>query len=174
MHALSVLCNQKILRSAVALSIGIGVASYNLVASAAPQAGPSVSYPSASALTSLPNGVYLYGQSAQPDKTGQAYFVFEVRQGKVLGALYMPRSSFDCAYGSFQSDQLALKVVDSYDHTTNSYDIALEKAASVVATKDNPAILTIGLQGFQPLNQVSARDRQILNTCKVSHQAKVW
>jgi hypothetical protein len=173
MRASSVLCNQKVLRSAIALSISVGAVSYNLMASAAPQAEAKVSQSSAAALTSLPNGIYLYGQSAQPDKTGQAYFVFEVNQGKVLGALYMPRSSFDCAYGRFQSDQLALKVVDSYDQTTNSYDIALEKVPSVVATKGNPAISTIGLQGYQPLGQVSARDRQILNTCKALHQAKV-
>jgi hypothetical protein len=173
MRASSVLCNRKVLRSAVALSIGIGVTFYNLMASAAPQTEATVSHSSAVALTSLPNGIYLYGQSAQPDKTGQAYFVFEVNQGQVLGAFYMPRSSFDCAYGSFQSDQLALKVVDSYDHSTNSYDIALEKVPSVVATKGNPAISTIGLQGFQPLGQVSARDRQILNTCKALYQAKV-
>jgi hypothetical protein len=174
MRASSVLYYRNILRSAIALSISIGITSYDLMASAAPQAEAAVSHPSAAMLPSLPNGVYLYGQSAQPDKTGQAYFVFEVRQGKVLGALYMPRSSFDCAYGSFQGDQLALSVVDSYDHTTNPYDIALEQVPSVVATKDNPVIPTVGLQGFQPLNQVSARDRQILNTCKASHQAKVW
>jgi hypothetical protein len=174
MRALSAFSTRTILRSALALGIGFGIASSSLVASAAPQAEAAVSPTAPSALASLPNGIYLYGQSAQPDKTGQAYFVFEVRQGQVLGALYMPRSSFDCAYGSFQSDQLALKVVDSYDHTTNPYDIALEKGNGVVATQGNPAIATVGLQGFQPLDTVSARDRQILSTCKASHQAKVW
>jgi len=57
----------------------------------------------------LPDGVYLYEQSAQPDQVGQGYFVFESKQGNVVGALYMPRSSFDCTSGKFQGDQLALR-----------------------------------------------------------------
>ena len=32
------------------------------------------------------DGIYLYGQSQQPNQIGQEYMVFEVRQGKVTGA----------------------------------------------------------------------------------------
>ncbi len=123
--------------------------------------------------SSLTDGVYLYGQSAEPDHIGQAYFVFEVRQGRVLGALYMPRSSFDCAYGSFQADHLALTVVDSYDKSENPYAIALAKGAAV-ATRGNPAVTQINLEGFQPLAKLSANDERVLKVCKQTYQQRAW
>ena len=113
----------------------------------------------------LPDGVYLYGQSAQPDQVGQGYFVFEVKQGNVVGALYMPRSSFDCASGRFKQDQLALTVVNSYDRTTNPFEIAVERS-STVAASGNPAINAIGLEGFHRISSISANDQRILNVCK--------
>jgi len=117
----------------------------------------------------LPDGVYLYGQSAQPDQVGQGYFVFESKQGNVVGALYMPRSSFDCTAGKFQGDQLALTVVNSYDRTTNPFEIALEKTSNV-ASQGNPAFQDIGLQGFQRLGKISENDHRILNVCKADFQ----
>jgi hypothetical protein len=125
------------------------------------------------AAAGLPNGVYLYGQTSKVDQLNQAYFVFEVRQSKVLGALYMPQSSFDCAYGGFQRDQLALNVIDSYEKTIAPYAIALDRSAKVAATKDLP-LEAVALEGFQKLKTVSANDLKILNTCKTMHQAKVW
>ncbi|XHX77233.1 MAG: hypothetical protein RBJ76_22755 [Stenomitos frigidus ULC029] len=113
----------------------------------------------------LPDGIYLYGQSTQPNQVGQGYFVFESKQGNVIGALYMPRSSFDCTSGTFQNEQLALKVVNSYDRTTNPFEIALERTSNV-ASGNNLAFQTIGLQGFQRLSEVSENDYRILNICK--------
>ncbi len=129
----------------------------------APQAVPPVK----TTLT-LPDGVYLYGQSATPDQMGKAYFVFEARQGKVLGAFYMPRSSFDCAYGSFHPEKVALTVIDSYEKTANPYEIALERSASI-ATNGNPALPTIGLEGFTPVARVSINDQRILKTCRANY-----
>ena len=117
----------------------------------------------------LPDGVYLYGQSAQPDQIGQGYFVFESKKGNVVGALYMPRSSFDCTSGKFQGEQLALTVVNSYDRTTNPFEIALEKTSNVAA-QGNPAFQDIGLQGFQRLSKVSDNDYRILKVCKADLQ----
>jgi len=123
--------------------------------------------------STIADGVYLYGKSAEPNQIGRAYFVFEVRQSKVLGALYMPRSSFDCAYGAFQANQLALTVVDSYDRSENPYAIALAKGASV-ATRGNPAVTQINLEGFEPLAKLSANDQRILNVCKQTYQQRAW
>jgi hypothetical protein len=114
---------------------------------------------------SLPDGTYLYGQSAEPDQIGQGYFVFEVNKGNVVGALYMPRSSFDCASGSFQGNQLALTVVNSYDRATNPFSIAIERS-STVATVGNPAQQAISLEGFHRINTISENDQRILNVCK--------
>jgi hypothetical protein len=123
----------------------------------------------AAAKPALPDGVYLYGQSAQPDQVGQGYFVFEAKQGHVVGALYMPRSSFDCTSGKLQGGQLALTVVNSYDRTTNPFEIALEKTSNVAA-QGNPAFQGIGLEGFQRINKISENDYRILKVCKADLQ----
>lgn len=115
--------------------------------------------------SSLPNGVYLYGQAPEPNKLNTGYFVFEVTNGDVIGALYMPSSSFDCASGKFADSTLALTVRDSYDQSTNPYEIALERTAKVAAAGD-ATVKPLGLDGFYPLDQVSANDRRILNVCK--------
>lgn len=116
----------------------------------------------------LPDGVYLYGQARKPDQLGKGYFVFESKVGKVVGALYMPSSSFDCAAGEFKADQLALMVTDSYDRTANPFEIALDRT-SAVASNGNPS-LNIGLQGFHKLDAVSENDLRLLNVCKSDKQ----
>lgn len=121
----------------------------------------------------LADGIYLYGQAVQPNQIGSAYFVFEVRHGKVLGALYMPQSSFDCAYGHFQANRLALNVIDSYEKTTAPFAIGLTQTAQV-ASKNNPAMVPFGLEGFTRLDQISDNDRRILNTCKGQYEGKAF
>lgn len=124
---------------------------------------------SATAVSQLPDGVYLYGQTAEPEQLGQGYFVFEVNQGDVVGALYMPRSSFDCATGSFKADQLALTVTNSYDRTTNPFEIAVERVTNV-ASSATPGKPAVGLEGFYQIDQVSDNDLRILNVCKKDFQ----
>ncbi|MDX2241137.1 MAG: hypothetical protein NW224_10675 [Leptolyngbyaceae cyanobacterium bins.302] len=119
---------------------------------------------------SLPDGVYLYGQSAKPDEIGQGYFVFESKQGQVVGALYFPHSSFDCAAGSFKHDQLALTVTNSYDKITNPMEIALDRTSTVASVGEPP--LGIGLQGFYKLDKVTENDLRMLNTCKADLQGE--
>ncbi len=163
-------------RLVAGVSLAAGLVSIGLPTQSALSAQvPSQAQPVSTAAkpSTLADGAYLYGQSAEPDRIGQAYFVFEVHQGKVLGALYMPRSSFDCAYGSFQADQLALTVIDSYDRSENPYAIALAKGAAV-ATRGNPAVTQINLEGFEPLAKLSANDQRILNVCKQNYQQRAW
>ena len=163
------------LRSLLAgVSLTVGIAGTALAAAAlAPTIATAEAAPHAQAATkqALPDGVYLYGQSAQPDQVGQGYFVFESKQGNVVGALYMPRSSFDCTAGKFQGNKLALTVVNSYDRTTNPFEIALEKTSNVAA-QGNPAFQDIGLEGFQRLNKVSENDYRILKVCKADFQKR--
>lgn len=117
---------------------------------------------------SLADGVYLYGQAPEPEQVGAAYMVFEVKQGNVVGAFYMPRSSFDCFSGRFESDRLALTVVDSYEQTPYPYAIALDSTNSV-AMAGGETIAPVGLEGFQRLAQLSSNDQRILSTCKADH-----
>ncbi|TAG94060.1 MAG: hypothetical protein EAZ09_12305 [Oscillatoriales cyanobacterium] len=103
---------------------------------------------------STSNQIYLYGQSPKPDQIKQEYFVFEVRQGKVVGAFYLPRSAFYCFYGNLERTQLNLTVVDTYDGTTSPY--------------------SVNLQQYHPIPTVSNNDRRILGICKTAHQDQVW
>lgn len=120
------------------------------------------------ASNSLANGVYLYGESAEPEQIGSAYMVFEVKEGKVMGAFYMPRSSFDCFSGAFQANKLALNVVDTYEQSVHPYAIALERPGNVASSSQNSALPAIGLEGFQRLDKLSDNDQRILGVCQAS------
>ncbi|MGJ3252643.1 MAG: hypothetical protein ACFE0J_16165 [Elainellaceae cyanobacterium] len=117
---------------------------------------------------SMPNGVYLYGQSAQPDEIGAAYMVFEVNGDRIVGAFYMPYSSFDCFHGELQANQLALNITDSYERDTYPYSVALTTPSAVAA--DNPAIAPVELEGYHQIDAVSDNDHRILDTCRANYQ----
>ena len=118
----------------------------------------------AAPVSSLPDGTYLYGESEQPNQPGRTYFVFEVSKGEVNGALYSPNSSFDCTSGRFESQQIALSVVDTYDKTSYPIEIGTLNGG-VVASADTVAEL--GLDGMtRVMGEISPRDREILSTCK--------
>ncbi|HBB33664.1 MAG TPA: hypothetical protein DDZ80_04270 [Cyanobacteria bacterium UBA8803] len=133
---------------------------------------------------SIPDGTYLYGQSSQPEQIGQEYIVFEARQGKLIGALYLPQSEFSCFYGTVDSKQMNLTVVNPYDQTAFSHAIARQQPISIAAVTDQLNLeniyesltypYTLGLEGYQPLNQLSDNDQRILNTCRDNYQQQVW
>jgi hypothetical protein len=160
-------------QSATSLLLTAGLAATGLLLpvsalSARAQMAPEANS-SASTEQALADGTYLYGQSQQPEQIGSAYMVFEVDQGKVVGAFYMPHSSFDCFYGRLEADRVALNVVNSYEQTVHSYDVALETSAPIAMAGDQ-AIAPIGLEGFHLIEAVSSNDQRILSTCKESYQ----
>ncbi len=110
--------------------------------------------PADTASTGLADGIYLYGQSSQPDQIKKEYFVFEMRQSKVVGAFYLPRSAFYCFYGTAERTQLNLTVVDTYDGSRSPY--------------------SVNLQQYHPISAVSDNDRRILGICKEAHKQQVW
>jgi hypothetical protein len=131
---------------------------------------PVVQQPSgASASKALPDGTYLYGRVSKAGQLGSTYLVFEVHQGAVNGAFYMPQSSFDCVHGSVQTQRLALTVVNSYEQASYPYAVALQTAGKS-ASSTRPDVVPIALEGFHPIKQLSANDRRILSTCKASYQ----
>ncbi len=133
---------------------------------------------------SIPNGTYLYGQSSQPEQIGQEYIVFEARQGKLIGALYMPHSEFRCFYGSVDAQQMNLTVVNPYDQTAISHTIARERQSPVAAAggqinlEETYDSLTypyrVQLEGYQPIPQLSENDERILSTCLDNYREQVW
>ncbi|MGB3404899.1 MAG: hypothetical protein WBA77_19605 [Microcoleaceae cyanobacterium] len=114
----------------------------------------------------LEDGVYLYGQSPQPDQLGQAYMVFEVIQGRLIGGFYTPRSSFDCFSGKVEGNQLALNIVDSYSQEVHDYSIAYSNTSTVAASTPTGANQSVSLEGFHLIETLSQTDNHVLNTCQ--------
>lgn len=117
----------------------------------------------------LANGVYLYGQAPQPDQIGHTYLVFEVTNGKVVGVMYMPHSSFDCFQGNLQPDRLAFSLVDSYTRKTYAASIPLE-TSPLVASASDVSVAGVRLQGFHPIQTLATNDQRMLNICKADFQ----
>ncbi len=62
----------------------------------------------------LPDGDYLFGEAPRPGELGRTYLVLRLRRGQFEGAMYMPRSSFDCVEGRVVGGDLQLRIRDSY------------------------------------------------------------
>ena len=127
------------------------------------------------------NGIYLYGQSQQPNQIGQEYMVFEVRQGKVTGAFYLPQSEFNCFQGSLAAGKLDLTIAGDAGSTPYSDSIAdAENAPQVATASDSSQIqaqyeqvssqYSVALQNYYQLSNVNENDKQILAACKSNYQ----
>jgi hypothetical protein len=117
----------------------------------------------------LADGIYLYGQAPERDQLNSAYLVFEVTQGQIVGAFYMPRSSFDCVYGNMQADQLALNVVDSYSRETYPYAVALEGGGAIADAQG--AAVPVTLEGMHRITNLNSNDQRLLSTCKADQES---
>lgn len=127
---------------------------------------------SAASSATMPNGVYLYGQSPRANQLGATYLVFEVNGSRVVGAFYMPQSSFDCFYGEMQAERMALTVVDSYEQTTHAYSVPLQPNDQL-ALAGGPTRLPVQLINHHRIDTVSAADSQVLNTCKADLRSQI-
>lgn len=146
----------------VAAAIGLGLAFTSTLPTLA-FSEDRIQLAQASPRSPLADGTYLYGQSTQAEQIGQEYIVFKVQQGQVVGAVYMPRSEFNCFSGAIESNQIKLSIVDPYDGTVYPHEIALETLAPVASNSQLPR--EVGLEGYNRISQLSDNDRRILNVC---------
>ena len=126
------------------------------------------------------DGIYLYSQSPAPEQIGQEYMVFEVRQRKVIGAIYMPHSEFSCFYGTLQSGKLAMMVASSSDSEAYPDPVAGQNSQQVATNSDRPYTgdgnnlvaypYSVLLQNYHQLDSVSMNDKRILGACKANYQ----
>jgi hypothetical protein len=115
------------------------------------------------------NGVYLYGQSPQANQIGQGYIVFEKRQDKVNGALYMPNSEFSCFQGTIdRSGELAMTVNGSADETNSNEVATNNRLPSINEEELSSYPYSVALQDYHPLKSISTNDRRILQMCNQS------
>jgi hypothetical protein len=127
------------------------------------------------------DGIYLYGQSQEPNQIGQEYMVFEVRQGKVTGAFYLPQSEFNCFQGSLAAGKLDLTIAGDAGSTPYSDSIADAQNAPQVATASDSSQIgaqyeqvssqySVALQNYYQLSNVNENDKHILAACKSNYQ----
>ncbi|NJK48824.1 hypothetical protein HC931_12155 [Candidatus Gracilibacteria bacterium] len=147
----------------VATAIGIGLTVTNTLPTMASSIDRTQLAQVSQSRAPLADGIYLYGQSTQAEQIGQEYIVFKVRQGKVIGAVYMPRSEFNCFSGAIESNHIKLSIVDPYDGTAYPHQIALETLAPIASTGQLPR--EVGLEGYNQISRLSDNDRRILNVC---------
>ncbi|MEA5571489.1 hypothetical protein [Calothrix sp. UHCC 0171] len=120
-----------------------------------------------------PDGVYLYGQSPKPGQLGQGYVVFEKRDGKVTGAMYMPDSEYSCFHGTLdKSGELAM-TVNGYPGEVSPSQVASNESVPRLY-QDEPVsyAYSLALRDFYRLNTVSNVDRDLLNACQQSGGAE--
>jgi hypothetical protein len=111
------------------------------------------------------DGVYLYGQSPEADQVGSTYVVFEVERDRVVGAFYMPQSSFNCFEGQLQPDQMQLTVLDSYEQVSYSYAVAMQPD-SPLANRQEAVIAPTAMPGYHSLATLSDTDHRLVASCK--------
>jgi len=114
----------------------------------------------------LRSGVYLYGESSRPNVLGNAYLIFEVKNANVVGAFYMPLSSFDCIYGTLTPTELQMTIIDSYEGTSYPHKIAFQRQQIQVYKGLYRQHVT--LEGLYPVSLISRNDRRILAHCQKS------
>lgn len=111
------------------------------------------------------DGIYLYGQAPVADQLGMGYVVFESVDQQLVGALYLPQSSFDCFQGQLEGNMMAMMITNSYTQETYPYEIALASEGAIASTANGlPAPLS--LEGFHQLSAPSENDVRMLETCK--------
>lgn len=125
-------------------------------------------------------GVYLFGHAPEPDQIGQEYIVFEMRQGKVTGAFYLPQSEFSCFQGSLNGGKLDLTIANDSNSDPYSDPIADAQNSPQVATASNPQLgdefgqmsssYSVALQNYHQIASISPNDKQILAACKNNYQ----
>jgi hypothetical protein len=115
------------------------------------------------------DGVYLYGQSPQANQLGQGYIIFEKRQGRVKGALYMPSSEFSCFQGTLdKSGELAMTVKALPDAGGITEVATSNRLPRNIFDDDVPSTYaySVTLQNYHQIKPVGANDRRILQMCK--------
>ncbi|MBD1812866.1 hypothetical protein NDI43_26170 [Microcoleus vaginatus GB2-A3] len=110
--------------------------------------------PSKTNVAALPDGIYLYGDSPQPNQVLQNYIVFQRQNDRVVGAIYAPRSDFACFTGKIQGNTLSGKAISP-------------------GGKLQTIEINTQLTNLHSIRTISSNDRRILSTCQQTAQANI-
>jgi hypothetical protein len=113
------------------------------------------------------DGVYVYGQLPQQDKIGYGYIVMEKRQGKTIGALYLPHSDLSCFKGSLEESGELAMTVKGYPGESSSPQVA-SRGGLPNLRDDEPVsyAYSVSLKDYHHLKSVTPMARNALKMCK--------
>jgi hypothetical protein len=154
-------CRQRSLNWTVLGGLGIALAAAMVPMAAVRAETPTVD---ADAVPLVGDGVYFYGQAPEPGTLGASYLVFESQGERVVGAIYMPFSSFDCFQGQQTGNTLALQITNSYTQETYDYAFALEPADAIA--DGTGSTVPLSLVGFHNLGTAGEAELELLQTCQ--------
>ena len=136
--------------------IGVGIQQQPLQAQQNPSktnALQAQQNPSKTNVAALPDGIYLYGDTPQPNQVLQNYIVFQRQNDRVVGAIYAPRSDFTCFTGKIQGNTLYGKAIS--------------------AGKIQTVEVNTQLTNLHSIRKISSNDRRILSMCQDTAQANI-
>lgn len=117
------------------------------------------------------DGVFLYGSSPKAGEFGKGYIVFEKQRGKVVGAMYMPSSEFNCFQGTLDTQGEIAMSVKGFAGDVNPNQVAsIDRLPSVGDEELTNYAYAVTLQDYYQLDNIGNNDRQILKTCKANFQ----
>ncbi|WP_204137374.1 hypothetical protein [Halomicronema sp. CCY15110] len=118
----------------------------------------------------IADGLYLYGSAPELEALGAAYMVFSAQDAHLVGAMFMPQSSFDCFQGSRDGNELALQITNSYTQEVYGYAIALVTDDVQIAAAGS-SDLVLALDGFYELGTPGESEMAILSTCQAHYSS---
>ena len=110
------------------------------------------------------DGIYFYGEASQPDEIGTGYLVFEAQDNQVVGAMFMPHSSFDCFVGQIGHHELSLLITNSY--TQETYEYAIARVVDEPIAAANSTLVPLQLNGLFDLGAARDSELSMLSTCQ--------
>ena len=125
--------------------------------------------------TSFYDGIYLYGQSPQPEQIGQEYIVFQILQGQIVGAVYLPHSEFNCFQGKLDATQLSMTMMNADELSNNELEVDQSRSLADITAVGSHLILNdesinnvyqVSLEAYHSIAQVSKNDRRIVKACQ--------
>ncbi|MBF2016018.1 MAG: hypothetical protein IGS23_12600 [Rivularia sp. T60_A2020_040] len=117
------------------------------------------------------NGVFLYGASRQTGQFGKGYIIFEKVSDRVVGAMYMPASEFNCFQGTLDSSGEIAMTVKGYAGDVNPTQVA-SRYGLPQSNEDNfdNYAYSVTLQDYYQLDNIGDDERRILKACKANFQ----
>lgn len=85
------------------------------------------------------DGIYLYGESSQPNQLGKGYFIFSKTGSQVVGAIYYPLSEYSCFMGRQNNTDLKVTLVEAGEQAAQGFEVPLTPMYAIARIGESEA-----------------------------------